>query len=84
MNKSERNGQDKESETKGTVLTRVEAQRSPLQQSVVLANIPDVEIYKDRNGGESCHSQPGQHEDVSQHDELKISTENQITILKRI
>lgn len=54
-----------------TILTRVEAQRGPLQDSRVLANIPDVEVYKDGYGGERCHSEPGQHEDVSQHDELK-------------
>lgn len=54
-----------------TVLAWIQAERGPLQHGSVLANIPDVEIYEDREGGESRHSEPSQHEDVCQHDELK-------------
>lgn len=54
-----------------TVLAWVQAEWSSLQHSSVLADVPDVEVYKDRDGGEPSNSQPGQHEDVCQHDELQ-------------
>lgn len=54
-----------------TVLARVQAERGALQHGGILANVPDVEVDKDGQGGKHRHTQPGQHEDVRQHDELK-------------
>lgn len=54
-----------------TVLPWIQAQVRPIQDCCVLANIPDVEVKKDWDGGESCDPEPSQHEDVGQHDELK-------------
>lgn len=54
-----------------TVLARVQAERGALQRGAVLAEVPDVEVDEDGQGGEGSHSQPGQHEDVRQHDELQ-------------
>ncbi len=53
-----------------TILAWVQAECGPLQHGSILADIPDVEIYKDWEGGKSSHSEPSQHEDVCQHDEL--------------
>lgn len=58
-------------ETVLTILSWVQAERSSLQHCSILANIPNVEIYKHWEGGERCHTKPSQHEDVCQHDELK-------------
>lgn len=57
-----------------TILAWVKAQGGSLQDSSILANIPDVEIYENWNGGKCSHSKPSQHEDVCQHDELKGET----------
>lgn len=54
-----------------TILAWVQAECSTVQHGSVLADIPDVEIYKDWKGSKSSHSEPSQHEDVCQHDELK-------------
>lgn len=54
-----------------TVLAWVQAERGSLQHSSILANVPDVKVNKDRDGGESSNSEPSQHEDVCQHDELQ-------------
>lgn len=54
-----------------TILAWIQAQLRPIQNRRILANIPDVEVQKDWDGGESCDSKPSQHEDVGQHDELK-------------
>lgn len=54
-----------------TVLAWVQAERGSLQHSGILANVPDVKVNKDRNGGETSNSEPSQHEDVCQHDELQ-------------
>lgn len=64
-----------ETETGLTILAWVQAERGPVQHCSVLANIPDVEVYEDGQGGESRHSEPGQHEDVRQHDELQRNAE---------
>lgn len=64
-----------------TILAGVQAECGPLQHSDILANVPDVEIYKDWERGKSCHSQPRQHEDVCQHDELKKAEKVTITHL---
>lgn len=58
-----------------TILAWVQAECGSLQHSSILADIPDVEIYEDWEGGESSHSEPSQHEDVRQHDELQGATE---------
>lgn len=63
-------------ETILTILAWVQAECGPLQHGSILANIPDVEVYKDWEGGESSHSEPGQHEDVCQHDELQGQHKN--------
>lgn len=39
-----------------TVLAWVQAERSSLQHSSVLANVPDVKVYKDRDGGKTSNS----------------------------
>lgn len=54
-----------------TVLAWVQAERGSLQHSSILANVPDVKVNKDRDGGETSNSEPSQHEDVCQHDELQ-------------
>lgn len=54
-----------------TVLAWVQAQRGSLQHSSVLANVPDVKVYEDWDGGKTSNSEPSQHEDVCQHDELQ-------------
>lgn len=54
-----------------TILAWVQAKRSSLQHSSILANVPDVKVYKDRDGGKTSNSEPSQHEDVCQHDELQ-------------
>ncbi len=59
---------------KHTKLARVKTQTCSLQNGRVLANGPDVEIHEDRQRGECCHTQPSQHEDVRQHDELENKT----------
>ena len=59
-----------------TILAWVQAERGPVQHCSILANIPDVEVYEDRQGGEGRHSKPGQHEDVCQHDELQEQQRN--------
>lgn len=59
-----------------TILAWVQAECGPLQYGGILANIPDVEINKDGEGGESSHSEPSQHEDVCQHDELQQQQRN--------
>lgn len=53
-----------------TELARVQTQILSLQHSAVLANSPDVEVDKDGQSGEGRHSEPGQHKDIRQHDEL--------------
>lgn len=55
-----------------TILAWVKAQAGSLQDSSILANIPDVEVYENWDGGKCSHSKPSQHEDVCQHDELKV------------
>lgn len=54
-----------------TILAWVQAERGSIQHSGILANIPDVEIEENWDGSKGGHSEPSQHEDVSQHDELK-------------
>ena len=54
-----------------TILTWVPAECGPLQHSGILADVPDVKVYKDWEGCESSHPEPSQHEDVCQHDELQ-------------
>lgn len=54
-----------------TILAWVQAKRSSLQHSGILANVPDVKVYKDWDGGETSNSEPSKHEDVCQHDELQ-------------
>lgn len=58
-----------------TVLAWVQTKRSSLQHSSILADVPDVEVYKDRDGGKTSNSKPSQHEDVCQHDELQGKTQ---------
>lgn len=57
-----------------TVLAWVQAERGSLQHCGVLADVPDVEVYEDWDGGEGSHSEPSQHEDVCQHDKLRGQT----------
>lgn len=57
-----------------TILAWVQAERGSLQHCGVLADVPDVEVYKDRDRGEGGHSEPSQHEDVCQHDKLQGKT----------
>lgn len=59
-----------------TILAWVQAERGPLQHSGILADVPDVEVYEDWEGGEGSHSEPSQHEDVCQHDELRGQPRN--------
>lgn len=54
-----------------TVLAWVQAERGSLQHGSILANVPDVKVNKDWDGGETSNSEPSQHEDVCQHDELQ-------------
>lgn len=54
-----------------TILAWVQAERGSLQHCGVLADVPDVEVYKNRDRGEGGHSEPSQHEDVCQHDKLQ-------------
>lgn len=54
-----------------TVLAWIQTKRSSLQHSCILADVPDVKVYKDRDGGKTSNSEPSQHEDVCQHDELQ-------------
>lgn len=64
-----------------TILPWVQAEWSSFQHSNILTDIPDVEIYKDGEGGKSSHSKPSQHEDVCQHDELKEEQMTTVTLL---
>lgn len=49
-------------------LTKVQAEIRPLHQGGVSADGPQVEVHVNWQGGERRHSQPGQHEQVRQHD----------------
>lgn len=62
-----------------TKLTKVQAEIRPLHQGGVSADGPQVEVHVNWQGGERRHSQPGQHEQVRQHDKLqhrKVEREN--------
>lgn len=61
-----------EESSKPTVLAWVQAECGVLHCGSILADVPDVKVDKDRDRSECCHSKPSQHEDVRQHDELKI------------
>lgn len=59
-----------------TILAWVQAERGSFQHSGVLADVPDVKVYKYRDRGEGGHSEPSQHENVCQHDKLQRKTKN--------
>lgn len=54
-----------------TKLAQVQAEVGALHHSGVLTDGPDVEVHEDGEGGECCHPEPSQHEDVRQHDKLR-------------
>lgn len=50
-----------------TKLTKVQAEICSLHQGGVPADGPQIEVHVNWQGGESCDSKPGQHEEVRQH-----------------
>lgn len=59
-----------------TKLAQVQAEVGALHHSGVLTDGPDVEVHEDGQRGEGCHTQPGQEEDIGQHNELQEETED--------
>ena len=53
-----------------TKLTQVQAEVGALHEGGVSADSPQVEVHVHGQGSEGRHPQPGQHEQVCQHDEL--------------
>lgn len=59
-----------------TILAWVQAEGGSFQHCGILADVPDVKVYKDWDRGEGGHSKPSQHENVCQHDKLQGKTKN--------
>lgn len=59
-----------------TELTQVQAEVGSLHQAGVLTHGPNIEVHKDGQAGECCHSEPNQEEQVGQENELRTQRQH--------